>query len=134
MSTKNQKSGITVVRQFYDLAAQDKFDEAGQYLAPDIVLRETTDVPFGGDYHGLEGNAELMGKITSVFNVAIEKIEYLDASDPVVVKILARFTSKATGKTVEMQVVEMLTVRDGLISDIDIYYKNPSTVAALWPR
>jgi ketosteroid isomerase-like protein len=41
------------------------------------------------------------------------------------------FTARASGKGVEMALVEVYTVRDGLIVELDVYYKDPSAVAAL---
>jgi hypothetical protein len=41
------------------------------------------------------------------------------------------FTSRASGKSVEMRLVEVYTVRNGLIVELDVYYKDPSAVAAL---
>ena len=33
-----------------------------------------------------------------------------------------------------MGVAEVLTVRDGLIVELDVYYKNPSAELLFWPR
>jgi ketosteroid isomerase-like protein len=41
------------------------------------------------------------------------------------------FTARVSGKSVEMSLVEVYTVRDGRIAALDVYYKNPSAVAAL---
>jgi hypothetical protein len=41
------------------------------------------------------------------------------------------FTARSSGKHVEMDLVEIYTIRDGLIIKLDVYYKDPSAVAAL---
>jgi uncharacterized protein len=132
MTDATPGSGIATVERFYELMGQDRFEEAGELLSPDVVVRESSDLPFGGDYHGHAGNAELIGKITRVFDLAISKATFFDAGDTVAAKLLACFTPKATGKPVEMEIVELLTVRDGLIVEIDIYHKTPSVVIGLW--
>ena len=42
-----------------------------------------------------------------------------------------KFTARAAGKSVEMRLVEIYAVRDGLITELDVYYKDSSAVAAL---
>lgn len=39
--------------------------------------------------------------------------------------------TRASGKSVEMGVAEIYTVRDGMIAELDVYYKDPAAVAAL---
>jgi uncharacterized protein len=41
------------------------------------------------------------------------------------------FTSRATGKSVEMNLVEIYTLANDTIIDLDVYYKDPSAVTAL---
>jgi hypothetical protein len=41
------------------------------------------------------------------------------------------FTARAFGRSVQMGLVEIYTVPDGLIVELDVYYKDPSAVAAL---
>ena len=133
MTTTAMATGIDTVRKFYDLMGQDRFEEASHFLSPDVVVRETSDLPFGGDYHGHAGNAELVRRMTSVFDLAILRAAFFDAGDTVTAKLLARFTPKAGGDPLELEIVELITVRDGLIAELDIYHKTPSALAAHWP-
>jgi uncharacterized protein len=41
-----------------------------------------------------------------------------------------KFTSRGSGRSAEVGLVEIYTVRDGLIAELDVYYKDPSAVAA----
>ena len=58
-------------------------------------------------------------------------MQYLVDGDKVVLYYRLTFTARASGKSVEMGVAEVFTVRDGLIAELDVYYKNPSAVVAL---
>lgn len=126
-------TGIETVRKFYDLMGQDRFEEASHFLSPDVVVKETPDLPFGGDYHGHVGNAELVQRMTSVFDLAILRSTFFDAGDTVTAKLLACFKPKAGGDPLELEIVELITVRDGLIVELDIYHKTPSALATHWP-
>jgi uncharacterized protein len=42
-----------------------------------------------------------------------------------------KVTARASGNSVDMSLFEIYTVRDWLIVELDVYYKDPSAVAAL---
>ncbi|WP_158085842.1 hypothetical protein [Mycobacterium arosiense] len=44
---------------------------------------------------------------------------------------LLTFTAHASGESVEMKVAEVVSVRDGLIVELDVFYKNPSALTTL---
>ena len=48
----------------------------------------------------------------------------------VVSRFRLRFVARASGKNAEMDLVEIYRVSDGLIVELDVYYKDPSAVAA----
>jgi hypothetical protein len=48
-----------------------------------------------------------------------------DAGEFVVARMNATFTSQDNGRSITMPVTEMYWVKDGKISHIDVYYKNP---------
>ena len=58
-------------------------------------------------------------------------MQYLVDDDRVAIYYRLTFTSRASGESVEMGMAEVFTVRDALIAELDVYYKNPSAVAAL---
>jgi ketosteroid isomerase-like protein len=51
--------------------------------------------------------------------------------DVVAARFRLRFISRASGESVEMGLVEIYTVRDGRIAELDVYYKDPAAVAAI---
>jgi ketosteroid isomerase-like protein len=50
--------------------------------------------------------------------------------DKVVLHYRLTFTARASGESVEMSMAEVGTVRDGLVTALDLFYKNPSAVQA----
>jgi ketosteroid isomerase-like protein len=128
------QSDLATVQRFYELLARNNFEEANRLLADDVVFHETTDLPYGGDYHGVAGITDLMGRVAAVAELSVVRVDYLSEENPVVAHVVARFASKATGVVIETDVIEIVHVRDGRITEMDIYYKNPAVVAALWPQ
>jgi ketosteroid isomerase-like protein len=45
--------------------------------------------------------------------------------------VVMRFTSRVTGESVDMPIVEMTHIRDGKLVEVDVYYKTPSQIAEL---
>jgi uncharacterized protein len=132
MGATAQRS-VDVVRHFYDLLAEGKIDEAGQLFSEDFVLNEAPELPFGGVYHGPRGFFDIWAKIVEFAEPStIGEMTYLD-TDPVTVLLRGRFT-RPSGAAAETDVVELYSVRDGKIVELDIYYKDPGGVTALLGR
>ena len=111
---------------------EDRFDDGRKLLHDDFVVYEAGGVPYSGEYHGPDGFFELYGKMKKAMELTPGKtVQYLLADDAVAIRGRLTFTSRASGKSVEMSLVEIYTVRDGLIVELDVYYKDPSAVTAL---
>jgi ketosteroid isomerase-like protein len=134
MSTTTQ-GGVATVRRFYDLVGAGDLEAATALMHDDLVIREPPGLPFGGEYHGPAGFLDLMGRINEQFEPSLAApVEYLDASDPVVIRLVGRFASRASGESVEMDIVELFHVRDDQIAVLDVYYKDPGAIVALSSR
>jgi uncharacterized protein len=133
MSTKTTTQGaVDTVRQWYEFVLAGDLESAGAMMRDDFVLHEPPALPYGGEYHGVAGFFEIMGRINEQFETSLAApVEYFDATDPVVIHLVGRFTSRATGEAVKMNVVELYYVRDGKIAELDVYYKDPGAIAAI---
>jgi uncharacterized protein len=89
-------------------------------------------VPYSGDYHGRD---RFFGLLTTIYELLeltpSPEMQFLADGDKVVLYYRLTFAARASGKSVEMPVAEVLSVRDGLIVELDVFYKNPSAVTAL---
>ena len=120
------------VGEFVKAIAGEQFDDARTLLHHEFVVYEAGGLPYSGEYHGPDGFFELLGKMNQAMELTPgETFQYLLADDTVAIRGRLKFTSRASGRSVEMGLVEIYTVRDGLIVELDVYYKDPSAVAAL---
>ena len=120
------------VNSFTQAVVEDRFDDGRSLLHDDFVVYEAGGVPYSGEYHGPDGFFELYGKMKQAMELTPgEAVQYFLGHDTVAIRGRLKFTSRASGKSVEMSLVEIYTVRDGLIVELDVYYKDPSAVAAL---
>jgi uncharacterized protein len=117
---------------FVKAIAGEQFDDARALLDREFVVYEAGGLPYSGEYHGPDGFFELLGKMNQAMELTPgETFQYLLADGTVAIRGRLKFTSRASGQSVEMGLVEIYTVRDGLIVELDVYYKDPSAVAAL---
>jgi ketosteroid isomerase-like protein len=127
-------AAIDVLKQFLDSLETGDFATAAALLDPDVVVRASPDLPYGGDYVGLEGFGELGAKMIADLefgNLAREEVQLDD--ERVVVFLKARFKGKATGEEAVIPIVEIYTIRDGRIVDVDPYYKTPAAIGRILP-
>lgn len=101
---------------------------------PEITLREADCLPYPGVFTGIKAFREdLLGKLLAGLDLEVEEREVLDASNGiVVVRMCGKFTSKHTGRSVQMPMVEIYQVVDGKIVDVDIYYKDAAAISKLY--
>jgi uncharacterized protein len=120
------------VDRFVKALVEERPDDARSLLHDELIVYEVGGVPFSGEYHGPQGFFELFGKMNEDLELTLDPgIQYLLADDTVAMRTRMTFTARASGKSAEMGLVEIYTVRDGLIVELDVYYKDPSAVAAL---
>jgi uncharacterized protein len=123
-----------IVAKFVNAIRDGRLDDAGSLLHDEFVIHATGGVPYSGDYHGRAEFFELLMKIYEVLELTPSpEMQYLvdDEQGKVVLYYHLTFTARASGESVEMSVAEVLSVRDGLIVELDVFYKNPSVVSAL---
>jgi ketosteroid isomerase-like protein len=135
------QENVDVVRQFEEMMVPslEQEDEADarvglerilELLDENVVFRPPSVLAHGGDWVGHQGFIE-MGE---AFNRAWElpegvNFEYLDGGGDTVV-IIASFdlVSKHTGKSAHVEMVEIVTVKDGKMTELVPYYKDTNPI------
>lgn len=121
-----------IVEKFVVAFGEGRLDDALSLLHDEFVIHAASGLPYSGDYLGAEGFSALIAKILPVLDLTPSpEMEYLVDGDKVVIYYRLTFTARASGDSVEMGVAEVFSVRDGLIAELDVFYKDPSAVAAL---
>ena len=132
MTMGNADLGPVIVRRFMSATGVDGRPERARLLHEDFVVSSAGGLPFSGQYRGPRGFFDLMGKMNEVLDLTPGPITVNPlGQDAITASFRVTFTARSGGKHVEMDVVEIYTLRDGLIIKLDVYYKDPSAVAAL---
>lgn len=118
------KADVAATRVLLDSFMSGDIESALGAIHPDCVVREAAGLPFGGHWKGPDGFGQLLGTMAKDFEVVVEGYELFDAGEVVVGRLRATFRSQATGASVALSIVELYTIRDGRIVDVDVYYKD----------
>lgn len=64
----------------------------------------------------------------------LSPFEFRDVDgEAVLLTVKVRFTSRTTGRSADTDVIEVLKVKDGRLTEFDVYYRDPGAVAGLAP-
>jgi hypothetical protein len=135
------KSNLEVVRQFEDSMVPSLEEEATsaggdfagilELLDPAVVFRPPPSLPHGGDWTGHNGFVKMGETFGEAWNMArAPTFEFFDVSDGRVL-LTASFVleSRETGRTVPVEMVELITVRDGRIVELVPFYRDTVPIA-----
>jgi uncharacterized protein len=124
------QANIEVVRQVY--AAFARQDLAGVFAAfdPAVELTQSREVPWGGEYRGVEGARTFFAKLTQTVQSHVETERFIDAGDQVVQVGHTRGVIRATGGAFDVPEVHVWTLRAGKIIRFQAYIDNSKMLAA----
>jgi ketosteroid isomerase-like protein len=120
------------VGRFMQAIVEVRLDDARSLLHDEFIVHEAGGLPYSGEYYGPQGFFELFRRMNEDLELTPDPaIQYLLSDDTFAMRYRLKFTARASGRSVEMSLVEVYTVRNGLIVELDVYYKDPSAVAKL---
>ena len=130
-----------VLRRFYEAEATymkakpsegpTDFTAMRKTLSEDVVLHQSPDLPFGGEYLGHQGYEQWAIAMKAIFDkLEVSEQQFFEAGDKVVV--FCRFTtrSRLNGLTQDFPMVQVVTVNGGLITDFRPFYWNVPAYSA----
>jgi ketosteroid isomerase-like protein len=121
-----------LVERFFAAVIGQDIDTLTALVSPDCVLHEPAELPYGGEYKGLDGLLAMFGAIGRDLDFAVTGAATMDAGEgKVAVRIDATFTARTSGRSTSFPIAELYTLSGGQIVDIDVFYKEPGAVRAL---
>ncbi len=124
-------SDVEVVRQFVASLSVGDLDTCNTLIADDLVFAEADCLPFGGEWKGKDGLVGMLTAVAKNYRIKLGEPTIADAGDRVLVRVSGTIGSRATGRSLPLDAVDVYTVTGGLISRVDVYYKDAAAVAAL---
>lgn len=128
-------SPMDVIRRFYQ--AENAYMNAGgpnggasfaamaDTLDPGVVLHQTPDLPWGGEFHGHAGYEDWARQMSAAFDrLKVEDARFLTEGDTVVILCRLVTRSRKTGQTLDLPMAQEVRVKDGRITEFRPFYWN----------
>ncbi len=125
------EGNVEVVRMFTDSLRSGDIGACVALLDEASVFSEAASLPFGGDYVGPDGFRRMLGAVNRDFRVALQPPEIAGTGDWVAVVVRGTFTSRATGRSMPVDCVDIYRLRNRKIVRVDVHYKEPGALAQL---
>ncbi|WP_328723463.1 nuclear transport factor 2 family protein [Streptomyces sp. NBC_00247] len=124
-----------VVRGLYDALSKGDVPGLLARLAPDVIVDEPLQLPYGGVHQGREVFVQsVLGAMMGYADVAITDAEVFEGAAGVVGTLTGTLTAHATGEEFPLTMVEIHQVEGGTVRKIDVYTKNPHELGAFYAR
>ncbi|HEY8527675.1 MAG TPA: nuclear transport factor 2 family protein [Acidimicrobiales bacterium] len=107
-------------------------DRDGAYalLHPDFRIEQPASLPHGGWYRGPEGMDAMARRFAEHWDRTIGEPR-IEGCDALVVQVTTQtWTAKATGRSATVDVVELFSFADGLISEIRVFQQDTHALLA----
>ena len=133
------KSPREVLEAFYAAEAkymkadeEVSFDGIAETLDPRVVLHQSPDLPFGGEYIGHKRYEERAAAMKSIFDkLEVDEQEFFENGDKVIVTCKLKTRSRRNGSVQHLPMVQVVTVQGGKITDFrPFYWHVPEYTAA----
>jgi ketosteroid isomerase-like protein len=131
------QENVDVVKRFEELmvpsldetdpeASERRLKDVVSILDPDIVFYASPTIPHGGTYRGYDAFFKMGEQFRDLWDISAGvELEYIDGGGDLVITLAKwRGVSRLTGRTVPVDMVEVVTVRDGRIKELRAYYED----------
>ena len=105
-------------------------DALAAVLHPDFEIEQPASFPHGGRHRGLAGMAEMGRTFAEHWDRTIEAPVVRDAGDVVVQVTTQTWTSKATGRSATVDVVELVSFADDRVREIRVFQQDTHALLA----
>ena len=94
-------------------------------LDPDVVLHQSPDLPWGGEFHGHAGYEDWARQMSAAFDrLEVADVRTFVHGDTVVITCRLVTRSRKTGKTLDLPMSQTVRVRGNRIVEFRPFYWN----------
>jgi ketosteroid isomerase-like protein len=126
------RENVELVERLYEAFARRDVPEITRVLSPEVEIFQSTDLPWGGTYKGIDQFGFFFRNLTQHINSTLVFERYLDSGDHVVAIGRTQGTVVATGHPFDVPIVHLWEIRDGKVLCFRPYIDNPTMQGSLW--
>jgi ketosteroid isomerase-like protein len=108
----NRKS-VEIIAELYAALARRDLPAIMERIDPEIIISQTALLPWGGEYHGIEGVQQFFTGLFMCIDSQLAVEEFIDAGERVIVIGWTRGQVRATGASFNIRAVHVWTVKGG---------------------
>jgi ketosteroid isomerase-like protein len=123
-------TGAEVVRELARRFQAGDRDGARALMHPDIRVEQPASLPHGGVHEGHTGLDGMGAAFAEHWDRTIGSSRILDA-EPVVQVTTQTWTARTTGRSATVDVLELITVADGQVTEIRVFPQDTHLLLAL---
>jgi ketosteroid isomerase-like protein len=94
-------------------------------FSDDVTIIEPLSLPHGGRHRGLDEYRSLQNHMRLLWEQQIVETEYWACGDDrVALRIVIRWSARATGRSVVLPMIDLITFRDGKIVEVEAFLQD----------
>ena len=115
----------TIYMQAKASGKEASFQAIAATLDPAVVLHQSPDLPFGGEYFGHDQYEQWAIAMSSIFDkLEVAEQQWFESGEVVVVICRFKTHSRQNGSFQDQPMAQVVTVKDGKITDFRPFYWN----------
>ena len=122
---------IATVQRVYAAMSTDDANALQDALAQDVKISQSTELPWGGEYEGLDGAFTFFLTLVEHIESQVTTESMFAAGDHVVQAGRTRGRVLANGATFDVPEVHIWQLRDGKVVRFQVYIDTPAMLRAL---
>lgn len=97
---------------------------------PQLTIEQPASLPHGGVHHGRDGVVQMGATFAQHWNRTIADPHRMPCGDGVLQITTQTWTSKRTGRSATVDVMELFTLKDGLVAQIRVFQQDTALLLA----
>jgi len=122
--TQDRHSGLQVVEELARRFLAGDFVSAFELYHPLLRIVQPASLPHGGVHEGREGVRAMGATFAQFWDRTISAPQRTASGDGVVQLTTQTWTAKSTGRSETVEVVELFSFRDGMVSEIRVFQQD----------
>ena len=127
MKGKNKE----IIARLYEAFGQRDMTMMSTLFDPNIEVRQSSLLPWGGTYKGFKGVVDLATKLLEKVDSQIEVDEFVESGDQVVAIGWTKGHVRASGREFKIRAVHVWTMKKGKVLRFEAYIDTPKMLEML---
>lgn len=127
MKGKNKE----IIARLYEAFGQRDMTMMSTLFDPNIEVRQSSLLPWGGAYKGFKGVVDLATKLLEKVDSQIKVDEFVEAGDQVIAIGWTQGTVRSSGRKFKVRAVHVWTLKKGRVLRFEAYIDTPKMLELL---